>query len=70
MQLLKTESYNLKSYGVQGSSIDTVVVYRVCCAYVGELFVYYSIYLFIYLLILMSVMYVKINVIIVRQESI
>ena len=52
MQLLKTESYNLKSYGVQGSSIDTVVVCRVCCAYVCELFVYYSIYLFIYLFIL------------------
>ena len=63
MQLLKTESYNLKSYGVQGSSIDTVVVCRVCCACVCELFVYY-----VFKKIVMSVMYVKINVIVVRQE--
>ena len=44
-----------EKYLLRFSSIDTVVVCRVCCACVCELFV-------------MSVMYVKINVIIVRQE--
>ena len=49
-------------YLLRISSIDTVVVCRVCCACVFELFVYY------FLKIVMSVMYVKINVIIVGQE--
>ena len=49
-------------YLLRFSSIDTVIVCRVCCACVCELFVYY------FLKIVMSVMYVKINVIIVRQE--
>ena len=49
-------------YLLRFSSIDTVVVCRVCCACVCELFVYYL------LKIVMSVGYVKINVIIVRQE--
>ena len=50
-------------YLLRFSSIDTVVVCRVCCACVCELFVYYFLKK-----IVMSVMYVKINVIIVRQE--
>ena len=49
-------------YLLRFSSIDTVVVCRVCCACVCELFVHY------FLKIVMSVMYVKINVIIVGQE--
>ena len=49
-------------YLLRFSSIDTLVVCRVCCACVCELFVYH-------LKIVMSVMYVKINVIIVRQET-
>ena len=44
------------------SNINTVVVCRVCCECVCELFVYYL------LKIVMSVVYVKVNVIIVRQE--
>ena len=50
-------------YLLRFSSIDTVVVCRVCCACVCELFVYYF-----FKKIVMSVMYVKINVIVVRQE--
>ena len=50
-------------YLLRFSSIDTVVVCRVCCACVCELFVYYFLKK-----IVMSVMYVKINVIVVRQE--
>ena len=50
-------------YLLRFSSIDTVVVCSVCCACVCELFVYYF-----FLKIVMSVMYVKINVIVVRQE--
>ena len=50
-------------YLLRFSSIDTVVVCRVCCACVCELFVYY-----VFKKIVMSVMYVKINVIVVRQE--
>ena len=51
-------------YLLRFSSIDTVVVCRVCCACVCELFVYYFLKK-----IVMSVMYAKINVIIVRQEN-
>ena len=49
-------------YLLRFSGIHTVIVCRVCCACVCELFVYY------FLKIVMSVMYVKINVIIVRKE--
>ena len=51
-------------YLLRFSSIDTVVVCRVCCACVCELFVYPFLKK-----IVMSVMYVKINVIIVQQET-
>ena len=51
-------------YLLRFSSIDTVVVCRVCCACVCELFVYYF-----FQKIVMSVMYVNINIIIVRQEN-
>ena len=50
-------------YLLRISSIATVVVCRVCCACECELFVYYF-----FFKLVMSVMYVKINVIIVRQE--
>ena len=51
-------------YLLRFSSIDTLVVCRVCCACVCELFVYHF-----FKKIVMSVMYVKTNVIIVRQET-
>ena len=54
--------HNCRQYLLRFSSIDTVVVCRVCCACVCESFVY------CFLQIVMSVMYVKINVIVVRQE--
>ena len=38
-------------YLLRFSSIDTVVVCRVCCAYVCELFVYYLLFYFIYFFI-------------------
>ena len=49
-------------YLLRFSSINAVVVCRVWCACVCELFVYYL------LKSVMSIVYVKINVIIVRQE--
>ena len=59
-------------YLLRFSSIDTVVVCRVCCACVCELFfvllfIIIIILLLFFVLFAMSVMYVKINVIIVRQ---
>ena len=54
-------------YLLRFSSIDTVVVSCVLC--VCELFVYYYYYYYYYYLFAMSIMYVKINVIIVSQEN-
>ena len=52
-------------YLLRFSSIDTVVVCRVCCACACELFVYYLfiyyfiLFIYLFILIVMSVIYVK-----------